>query len=180
MCVGRVRISKDNTVGNGSPVRRNMDGDIHDVRIGSGFKLSVFCCFYVLFVQVLVLGFNGAALIREEAYGKSVDWPILLLPAAQGLSWVVLSFSVLHCKFNESEKFPFLLRFWWFLSFVICLCTLYVDGRGILVDGSKQLSSHAVANFAVTPSMAFLCSVAIRGREVRDEQLEGWRRKDER
>ncbi|KAJ1416815.1 P-loop containing nucleoside triphosphate hydrolase [Sesbania bispinosa] len=152
------RFVKDSTAGNASPICSVINRETRDVRIGVVFKLSVLSCFYVLFVQVLVLGFDGGG-----ANGKPVDWSLLFVPASQGLAWFVLSFSALYCKFKESEKFPFLLRVWWFLSFVICLCNLYVDGRGFWVEGSKYLSSHVVANFAVTPALAFLCVVAIRG-----------------
>lgn len=165
VCVGRIRFFKDDSVASSSPIRRNgsVDGEIGEVKIGNWFKISVFCCFYVLFVQVLVLGFDGVGLVRKAVDGKVVDWPALCLPAAQGLAWFLLSFSALHCKFKLSEKFPFLLRVWWVVSFFICLCALYVDGRGLLVDGSKHFCSHVVANFAATPALAFLCFVAIRG-----------------
>lgn len=165
VCVGRIRFFKDDSVASSSPIRRNgsVDGEIGEVKIGTWFKISVLCCFYVLFVQVLVLGFDGVGLVRKAVDGKVVDWPALCLPAAQGLAWFLLSFSALHCKFKLSEKFPFLLRVWWVVSFFICLCALYVDGRGLLVDGSKHFCSHVVANFAATPALAFLCFVAIRG-----------------
>lgn len=165
VCVGRIQFVKDDSAAaNASPIRRSsVDGEISDVSIGTGFKATVLCCFYVLFVQVFVLGFDGVALVRESVNGKVVDWFGLLLPAAQSLAWFVLSFSALHCKFKVSEKFPLLLRVWWFFSFLICLCTLYIDGRQFLVEGSKLLCSHVVANFAVTPVLAFLCVVAIRG-----------------
>ncbi|PON44392.1 ATP-binding cassette containing protein [Parasponia andersonii] len=165
VCVGRIRLLKDDSAANGSTVQRASgdEGEIRDVRIGTDFKISVLCCFYVLFVQVLVLGFEGVGLIRESVNGKLVDWSVIWLPAAQGLAWFVLSFSALHCKFKVSEKFPLLLRVWWFVSFVVCLCTLYFDGRGFLIDGSKYLRSHAMANLASTPALAFLCFIALRG-----------------
>lgn len=164
VCAGRIRTLKDDSVVNSSPRRRSSgDGDIRDVKIGTWFKMSVFCCFYALFVEVLVLGFDGVGLIREAADGKAVDFSVLFMPAAQSLAWFVLSCSALHCKFKVSEKFPFLLRVWWFLSFVVCLCSLYADGRGILIEGWKELCSHVVANFTATPALAFLCFVAIRG-----------------
>ncbi|XVF81080.1 hypothetical protein PTKIN_Ptkin15bG0127600 [Pterospermum kingtungense] len=165
ICVGRVRFLKDDSVANSSPIRRSIsvDGEVQDVMVGTWFKFSVFCCFYVLLVQVVVIGFDGFGLIREAVDGKIVDWYVLALPAAQGLAWFVLSFSALHCKFKVYEKFPLLLRVGWFISFLICLCTLYIDGKLFLVDGSSHLSSHVVANFAVTPALAFLCFAAIRG-----------------
>lgn len=167
VCVGRIRLLKDDSTANGSnPIQRNtvVEGrDTREVRIGTDFKISVFCCFFVLFVQVLVLGFDGVGLIRESVNGKLVDWSVIWLPAAQGLAWFVLSFSALHCKFKVSEKFPLLLRVWWFVSFVVCLCSLYFDGRGFLIDGSKHLLSHAVANLVSTPALAFLCFIAFRG-----------------
>ncbi|KAK9015948.1 hypothetical protein V6N11_007035 [Hibiscus sabdariffa] len=165
VCVGPTRFLKDDSVGNPSPIRRSIsvDGEVQDATVNTGFKLSVFCCFYVLFVQVVVLGFDGFGLIRETVDGKVVDWSVIALPAAQGLAWSVLSFSALHCKFKGLEKFPLLLRVWWVISFVICICNLYVDGKSFLVNGSNHLTSHVVANFAVTPALAFLCFVGIRG-----------------
>ncbi|KAK1560441.1 hypothetical protein Q3G72_026699 [Acer saccharum] len=165
VCAGRIRTLKDDSVANSSPRRRSVsvDGEIRDVKIGTWFKMSLFCCFYVLFLQVLVLGFDGVGLIREAARGKVVDCSVLFMPVAQGLAWFVLSFSALHCKFKVSEKFPFLLRVWWVLSFVICLCILYVDGKVLLIEGSKHLYSHVVANFAATPALAFLCFISFSG-----------------
>ncbi|KAL6271327.1 hypothetical protein ACE6H2_028238 [Prunus campanulata] len=165
VCLGRIRILKDDLASNASSIRHNsvVDAETREVRVGTAFKFSVLCCFYVLFVQVVLLGFDGVALIRATSNGKVVDWSVLCLPAAQGLGWFVLSFSALHCKFKPSEKFPLLLRVWWSVSFLICLCTLYVDGRGFAIEGSKHLSSNVVANLAVTPALAFLCFVAFRG-----------------
>ncbi|XP_065874910.1 ABC transporter C family member 5 isoform X2 [Euphorbia lathyris] len=165
VCVGRIRLLKDdNSVANSSPIRRSStDGEVPVITIGSGFKLVLFCCFYVLFLQFLVLGFDGITLIREAVKGKVVDWSIICLPSVQVLAWFVLSFSALHCKFKASERFPHLLRVWWFFSFLICICTLYVDGRSFVIEGVKHLSSHVVVNFAATPALGFLCFVAIRG-----------------
>ncbi|XP_028095170.1 ABC transporter C family member 5-like [Camellia sinensis] len=157
-CVGRIRISKDDSNANSVPIRRGVDGEIRIIEIGTGFKASIFCCFYVLVLQVLVLGFDGFGLI------KGSNWVLVVLPASQGLAWFVLSFSTLHCKFKASEKYPFLLRVWWVLSLLICLCTLYVDGKEFLIEGTKHLlSSHVLANLAALPALAFLCFVAIRG-----------------
>ncbi|XP_048429577.1 LOW QUALITY PROTEIN: ABC transporter C family member 5-like [Pyrus x bretschneideri] len=164
-CLGRIRIFKDNSGSNSSSIRHNsaVDGGTHEIRVGRDFKFSVFCCFYVLFVQLLVLGFEGVGLIRERRNGNVVDWSVMVLPAAQASAWFALSFSALHCKFKVCEKFPLLLRVWWSVSFLICLCTLYVDGRAFAIEGSKRTSSHVVANLAVTPALAFLCFVAFRG-----------------
>lgn len=179
VCAGRIRSFKDDSVANSSPRRRTSgltgDGDVRDVQIGTWYKMSVFCCFFVLFVEVLVLGYDGVGLIRKAADGKSVDCSILFKPAAQSLAWFVLSFVALHCKFKSSEKFPLLLRGWWVLSFLVCLCSLYADGRAIVIEGLKELSSHVVSNFTTTPALAFLCFVAIRGVtgiEVRNSDLQ--------
>lgn len=163
VCVGRIRIFKDDTGTNSVPIRRGLDGEIRNFVIGTGFKVSLFCCFFVLFLQVSVLGFDGVGLIREAVNGKVANWSLLCLPAAQGLAWFVLSFSALHCKFKVSEKFPFLLRVWWFVSFLICVSTLYVDGRAFYIDGSEHFNSHVLLNLVSTPAIAFLCFVAIRG-----------------
>ena len=155
----RIGIVKDSTTSNDSPICSVIDRETSDVSIGVWFKLSVLSCFYVLFVEVLVLSFDVGAII----WGEVLHWSLISVPASQVLAWSVLSFSALNCKFKVLEKFPFLLRVWWVLSFVICLCTLYVDGRGFWLEGSKYFRSHAVANFAVTPALAFLGVVAVRG-----------------
>ncbi|KEH42457.1 putative xenobiotic-transporting ATPase [Medicago truncatula] len=155
----RIGIVKDSTTSNDSPICSVIDRETSDVSIGVWFKLSVLSCFYVLFVEVLVLSFDVGAII----WGEVLHWSLISVPASQVLAWSVLSFSALNCKFKVLEKFPFLLRVWWFLSFVICLCTLYVDGRGFWLEGSKYFRSHAVANFAVTPALAFLGAVAVNG-----------------
>ncbi|XP_030470676.1 ABC transporter C family member 5 [Syzygium oleosum] len=163
VCIGRIRIAKDDSIAGSSSIRRSFDGEIFVVKIGNGFKLSVLSCFYVLFVQVLVLGFDGTGLIREASSGKSVDWSGLCLPAAQCLAWFLLSFSTFHCKLNVPEKFPLFLRVWWLVSFLICLLTLHADVRAFLAEGSGHWSSHVVANFACVPALAFLCYVAAKG-----------------
>ncbi|KAK6164406.1 hypothetical protein DH2020_001270 [Rehmannia glutinosa] len=139
--------------------------EIHSIVIGKSYKASVLCCFYILSVYIFVLGFDGVGLIREAALGegKKLDWTVVLLPAALSLAWFVLSFSVLYCKNKAAEKFPLLLRIWWIASFVICLFTLYADGKGFLTEGSDHLSSHVLANFVVTPPSAFLFFIATRG-----------------
>ena len=163
--IGRIQISKENKNGNSNPIRSSfIDRTTHDVEIDGGFILVLFCCFYVLFIQVVVLGVDAAALIRASANGYIVNWWFLCLPSAQGLAWFVMSFSVLHCKVHLCEKFPFLLRICWLVSSVICLYTLYLDDRALVVEqGSRHLSSHGVTNIAATPALAFLCIVAIRG-----------------
>ncbi|KAK9944969.1 hypothetical protein M0R45_010504 [Rubus argutus] len=142
VCLGRIRVFKDDLGANGSPIRHTsvLDGEVQEVRVGTDFKFSVFCCFYVLFVQVVVLGFDGVGLIRGDANGKVVDWSVLCLPASQGIAWFVLSFSALHCKFKAAEKFPLLLR----KAQNTCVLMLWLI-------------------FAMTPALAFLCFVAIRG-----------------
>lgn len=155
----RIGIVKDSTTSNDSPTCSVIDRETSDVSIGVWFKLSVLSCFYVLFVEVLVLSFDVGSII----WGEVLHWSLISVPASHVLAWFVLSFSALNCKFKVLEKFPFLLRVWWFLSFAICLCTLYVDGRGFWLEGSKYFCSHAVANFAATPALAFLGVVAVRG-----------------
>ncbi|OIW04791.1 hypothetical protein TanjilG_11093 [Lupinus angustifolius] len=161
LSVSTARYSKDNRGNNASQISHSFDAEMREFRISTWFKLSLLSCFYVLLVQVLSLGFDGVTLIKGKR--KTVDLCLLSVPGFQCLAWLVLSFSALHCKFNVSEKFPILLRGWWIVSFVICLCISYVDGRGFWEEGSKHVGSHVVANFAVTPALAFLCIVAIRG-----------------
>ncbi|CAI9770605.1 unnamed protein product [Fraxinus pennsylvanica] len=166
-CFDRVEVRKEDSNENTVALRHRgavEDEEIQSVVIGKDYKASVFCCAYVLFVQVMVLGFDGVGLVRGAAKGNgnTSDWTIILLPASQCLTWFALSFSALYCKYKAAEKFPLLLRIWWIVSFIICLCTLYADGKGFLIEGSSHFSSHVLANFAVTPALAFLCFVAIR------------------
>ena len=148
---GRDRLSKEDV---------NLEREANDVSFGTVSKFSLLCCVYVLAVQVLVLVFDGVKVIRGAS-----DWFItLFFPAAQCLAWVVITFLALHLKYKPSEKLPLLLRVWWFVAFSVCLCTLYVDGRRLAVEGWRGgCSSHVVANLAVTPALGFLCFAALRG-----------------
>ncbi|KAL8494452.1 hypothetical protein ACS0TY_025312 [Phlomoides rotata] len=168
LCFGRSRGRKEDPIRSSTSVSRRVvvDGEqIQSLVIGNSYKASVLCCFYVLVVQVLVLGFDGVSVIEEAAQqkGKETHWTIVLLPSVQCLAWFVLSFSALYRKYEVAEKFPLLLRVWWVVSFVISLAVLYVDSRGFVAEGSTHFSSHVLANFAVIPALAFLCFIAIRG-----------------
>jgi len=91
---GGFRFGKNGNSGNASPICSVIDEERRGVRIGLVFKLSVVSCFYVLFVHVLALGFEGGALIWGE---DDVDLSLLSVPAAQCLAWFVLSFWTLDC-----------------------------------------------------------------------------------
>ncbi|KAL5996742.1 Multidrug resistance-associated protein 5 [Asimina triloba] len=155
--VGRAPIFKENGVDSSRLGRDNL---LQSVVVGRGFKITLFCCFYMLFLQVLVLGFDIFGLLIEK---RSVeDWAVLFLPSVQCLAWFLLCSSAFHCKLKSAGKFPVLLRIWWSVSLIICLCTLYVDAKG-LIYRSGSFSSHVLLNFASTPASVFLCFVAIRG-----------------
>lgn len=159
----RNQTDKEDSSGNSVPIRRNVDAEIDSVEVGICYKASAFCCFYVLVLQVLLIGFDCIKLIRESSGGTGSDWILLLFPTVQGLAWFVLSFWVLYCKITPSEKLPFLLRVWWVVSWVFCLCTIYADGKAFGTEGAKHWNSHVIANFATSPALAFLCIVATRG-----------------
>lgn len=161
VCLGRIRTVKEDSSSNS--IRRSSDDEIRGMEISRSYKASVFCCFYSLLLQIFVLGFHGVDFFTESSKEKGLNWTLLLLPAAQTLSWSILSFLVLNCKFKGYERFPLLLRTWWCISFTLCLCTLYVDGKGFASEGSKHFNSHVLANFALTPALAFLCFLAING-----------------
>ncbi|KAL0418604.1 UNVERIFIED_CONTAM: ABC transporter C family member 5 [Sesamum radiatum] len=117
LCFGRIRLRKENSNRNSVASRHTglVEGEgIRSLVIGTSYKATVFCCFYVLLVEVLVLGFDGVRLIKKAAHrkGNKTHWTIILLPAAQSLAWFVLSFSALYRKYKFAEKFPLLLRIW--------------------------------------------------------------------
>ncbi|GMH25910.1 hypothetical protein Nepgr_027753 [Nepenthes gracilis] len=162
-CIGRIRFMKDNSTANIVPIHRGIGCESHNVEVGNGFKVTVLSCFYALFLQLVVLGFDSVRVIREASDENLASWYVLCWPASQSFAWFAMSFMALHSKHMSSEKFPLFLRAWWCVSFLICLCNLYVDGRDLWVDGSTHLSSHVVSNFAASPALGFLCFVAIRG-----------------
>ncbi|XP_021848338.1 ABC transporter C family member 5 [Spinacia oleracea] len=162
-CMGRIRLVKNDSNSNVVPVRRGLDYEVSEVVVGIGYKMTVLSCFYVLLVEVVLLGFDGVGVIREATHGNVGSWVHICWPITQGLAWFVMCLMTLHCKFRPSERFPLLLRVWWFASFVICLCTLYFDGKVLAEEGSKHLCAHVVGNFAATPALGFLCFLAVRG-----------------
>ncbi|XP_010936071.1 ABC transporter C family member 5 isoform X2 [Elaeis guineensis] len=130
------------------------------VVVSNWFKISTICCFYVSLLQLAVLGYETVNLVRKGF--DSGDYSVLCLPSVQALAWLVLGLSAVHCKFKESEKFPALVRLWWFLSFSLCVYIGYVDAKGLL-DDLVSLNSRVIANYASAPALAFLCLVAFRG-----------------
>ncbi|KAJ0967387.1 hypothetical protein J5N97_024304 [Dioscorea zingiberensis] len=143
-----------------SPVGDHPDAEHHRVVVGYWFKIAVCCCFYNLLVQVVNLCYETARLIGSQV--DSRNYSVLYLPSVQALSWLFLGLSTMHCRFKVLQKFPFLIRLWWFLSFLLCMYTAYVDVKGV-VAGSFSISSHAIANFAATPAIVIIGVVSVRG-----------------
>ncbi|CAM8971237.1 unnamed protein product [Rhodiola kirilowii] len=162
-CAGGYRVLKEDSGAHASEVRRHVDAEVSGVEIGRWFRVTLLCCFYVLFLQFGVLCFDGVGVVRDLVNGRDVDWSSVCLPVVQSLAWFLLSFSALHCKFKALEQYPHFLRVWWLLSFVLCLCTLYVDGEGFWVKGASHWSSHTLVNLFATPAIGFLCVAAFRG-----------------
>ncbi|XAR58683.1 Xenobiotic-transporting ATPase [Bertholletia excelsa] len=164
LCVHQIRIAKKDSGSNSNSEPQKIDGENWRIKVGTGYRASVSCCFYILFLHVLVLVFDGARMMRKVSHGKKAKhWIFLILPASQGLAWSVLSLLALRCKFRISEKYPILLRIWWGVSFTVSLSALYIDGKKFITEGSKHWNSHVLANVAANPVLSFLCFVAIRG-----------------
>ncbi|XP_074559012.1 ABC transporter C family MRP4-like [Curcuma longa] len=129
-------------------------------RVGYWFKVTAFCCCFIFFLQILVLGYLTVNLIRGES--QSRDYSLLYLPLVQALAWIVLVGSVFHCKFKALAKFPFSIRLWWFFSFILCFYIAYLDTQQLLAK-SISLQSHMLLNYASFPALAFLFVAALRG-----------------
>nr|XP_043612218.1 ABC transporter C family member 5 [Erigeron canadensis] len=158
----RVSLIRENGSGGG------LEAEFLDVEIGKLYKASVYCCFYVLLIQTVVLCYDSVCLITNSAQGDEKGFVVslesLLFPASQFFAWFVLSFSTLSCKAKTLERYPFVMRVWWIVSFMISLCILYVNGKEITIQGLESLkSSHLIANLAVTPVLGFLGFVGLRG-----------------
>ncbi|OAY67407.1 ABC transporter C family member 5-like [Ananas comosus] len=125
---------------------------------GCWFKATALCCFYVLLLQLAALAYETVRLAKEGGRRFSAVY----VPLVQSLSWALLSLSVVHCSGRALEKFPLLVRLWWFVSFSLSAYIALVDAEG-LMSGSFALGSHALANFAAFPALAFLCVVSLRG-----------------
>lgn len=162
-CMGRIRLIKNDSNPNSVPIRRGLDYELSDIVVGIWYKLSVLSCFYVLLVQTVLLGFDLVRVIKDVSHGNVASWVLICWPISQGLAWMVMCLMTLHCKYRASERFPLLLRVWWFVSLLISLCTLYFDGRILWVEGSKHLSPHVVGNIIATPAIGFLWFLAFKG-----------------
>ncbi|KAG6499452.1 hypothetical protein ZIOFF_039240 [Zingiber officinale] len=140
-------------------------------RVGYWFKVTAFCCCFIFFLQILVLGYLTVNLIWGES--QSRDYSVLYLPFVQALAWIVLVASVFHCKFKAVAKFPFSIRLWWFFSFILCFYIAYLDTQQFLAN-SISLQSHMLSNYASFPALAFLFVASLRGvtavEPLRDHQ----------
>ncbi|CAL9108920.1 unnamed protein product [Musa textilis] len=130
------------------------------VEVGYWFKVTTFCCFFVFFLQAVVLGYETVNLVTGEV--ESRDFTLLYLPSVQASAWLVLGLSVFHCKLKALVKFPCLIRVWWFISFIFSLYIGYLDTKG-LITKSVSLNSHTLANYAALPALAFLFLASVRG-----------------
>ncbi|CAL9130508.1 unnamed protein product [Musa acuminata var. zebrina] len=156
--IRRIPAPKDD-VRSPHPVRGDSGCD-RFVIVGYWFKITAFCCFFVFFLQAAVLGYETVTFLTRDA--ESRDYTLLYLPAVQGLAWLVLGSSVFHCKLKALAKFPFLIRLWWFISFIFCLYIGYLDTKG-LITNLISLNSHILANYASSPALAFLLVASVRG-----------------
>lgn len=161
--LGRVSPYKDDHQNPTTAVRRQ-SGDHQLTEVGKLFYVSVACCFYVLLLQVIVLGFQVVTLLmrKEDGDVSFREYSLLYLPFVQTLAWIVLLLSTFYCKFNVLDKFPFFIRLWWISAFFLCIYIAYADTK-LLLDNLITLSSHVIVNFISFPSLAFLCFVSIRG-----------------
>lgn len=124
------------------------------------FKLLAFNCAYILFLQVLVLGYEMVQAVKQQFH--TADYSALYIASVHGVSWALLSFTVLRFRINALRKVPILIRIWWFLSFLLCLYTILVDTVA-LVHRTSHINSRMVANFAEGPALIFLFIASIRG-----------------
>ena len=124
------------------------------------FKICIACCFYLLLLQLGLLGYQTVRLVWFDVGLR--DFSVVYLPLVQLFAWFVLVLSVYHCKFKAFVTFPFLIRVWWVVSFGLCVFIWYVDTRG-LIDESRRVNSHLIANYMSVPPLAFLCIAALRG-----------------
>lgn len=151
-----------------SLIRENgaaIESELLNVEIGNVYKASVYCSFYILLLQTVVLCYDGVCLVTNSAQGeKGVSLDSLFLPASQFVAWFILSFSTLNYKVKTLERVPLLIRVWWAISFMINLCTLYLDGTEFVIEGLRSLKNlHLLANLVETPALGFLCFLGLRG-----------------
>ncbi|KAK1428445.1 hypothetical protein QVD17_17279 [Tagetes erecta] len=166
--VNRSRVRKDDAEEIGtrvSVINGGVEAEFVNVEFGKVYKASVYCCFYVLLLQTVVLCYDGVCLVTKSAQGKKgVSLEPLLLPASQFVAWFVLSFLTLDCKAKTLERLPLLIRVWWIASFMISLCTLYLNGKEFANQGFRSLkNSNVLDNLAATPALGFLCFLGLRG-----------------
>lgn len=155
---------KDDGPAASGPIQINGDSGAHRRKalVSYWFKICIACCFFVLLLQLGLLGYQTIRLVWLDAGRGTGDVSAVYLPLVQSLAWLVLVLSVYHCKFKALVKFPFLIRLWWIVSFCLCIFVWYVDTKG-LIDESRRVNSHLIANYLSVPPIVFLCIVAVRG-----------------
>jgi ABC-type siderophore export system fused ATPase/permease subunit len=124
------------------------------------FKLLAFNCAYILFLQVLVLGYEMVQAMKEQF--DTADYSALYRAVVHGVSWALFSFMVLRFRTNTLRKVPILIRFWWFVSLLLCIYTIFVDIMALL-HKTSHINSRMIVNFAEGPALIFLFVASIRG-----------------
>ncbi|XP_051144858.1 putative ABC transporter C family member 15 [Andrographis paniculata] len=117
-------------------------------RYGFAYKLGVVCSLLMMLAQfIAILTYTDA---RCASFAKVLSSRIM-----QILSWTIVL--VVLYKFGERKhlKFPWLLRFWWTLAFLLFLARTTID----VIDGRVGVLEYA-------DGMSFLTSICLLGLAI--------------
>ncbi|KAK4397115.1 ABC transporter C family member 9 [Sesamum angolense] len=130
-----------------------------DVKYSLSFKLSIIC-------SVFMLGAHVAALLMlQRKTGTQCRSKVSVLSSRimQVISWGITLIVLNKIRKGKYIKFPWILRFWWTSSFLLCLARAMIDAHCVMTNNG-QLGLQEYADVISFLASICLLVVSIRGK----------------
>ncbi|KAL6124597.1 hypothetical protein ACLB2K_077109 [Fragaria x ananassa] len=129
------------------------------IRFGTIYKTSITCCLLLMvthFILLLLLLNGSVTYCNHKVRAISSE-------GMQVVSWAVSSITVYQILNVKSFKFPWLLRAWWFCSFILSIISVAADTHfRITYHGQLRLQDYA--DFASVVATTCLFAISMQGK----------------
>ncbi|CAK9178977.1 unnamed protein product [Ilex paraguariensis] len=126
---------------------------------GLSYKISIGCAILLLGTHLMMLMMPQS---RNVAHCKSTI-PILSSEIMKVLSWAITLIALYKIQKNKDIRFPWILRTWWFCSFLLSIACTIIDAH-LIVTTHAHIGAHDCFDFLDLLASTCLLGVSIRGK----------------
>ncbi|PRQ56696.1 putative xenobiotic-transporting ATPase [Rosa chinensis] len=129
------------------------------IRFSTIYKISIACCSLLMvthFILLLLLLNGSVTYCNHKVRAISSE-------GMQVVSWAISSITVYQIVNIKSIKFPWLLRAWWFCSFILSIISVAADTH-FRITYHGQLRLRDYADFIIVLASACLFAISIQGK----------------